>query len=102
MKPTPSDLKTAARLKEAQEFLGKTDAEMDEIMRPKMHPWSHYTKTGIASAMMLGRACRLTGWTMAYILGETDDKNHDPVAVRGIACKRGQPPKIIREMKPNG
>lgn len=95
------DLQTAARLKEAQEFLGKTDAEMDELIKLKMHPWAHYTKTGIASAMIMGKICKLTGWTMAYFFGETDDKTYDPVAVRGIACKQGEQPKFIRKMKPD-
>lgn len=99
MTPNKADRKTAARLKEAQEFLGKTDAEMDATIKVKMRPWGHYTKTGIASAYILGQICRLTGWTMAYVLGETDDKNHDPIAVRGIACKRGGPPKSIAELK---
>lgn len=93
------NLVTATRLKEAQVHLGKTDAEMDVLILHKMKPWAHYTKTGIASAMIMGKIVRLTGWTMAYFFGETDDKTHDPVRVRGIMCKRGEPCKPFQEPK---
>jgi hypothetical protein len=93
--------KTAARLRLAQEFLDKKNSEMEELLKPMMHPWSHYCETGVISACSLGKLVRITGWTMAYLLGETDNPLEDPVEVRGIACKEGELPIFIREMKPD-
>lgn len=81
--------KTAARLREAQAYLGKTDREMDALIRARMRPWSYYTTTGVASAYILGQICRLTGWTLAYVLGESDDKLVDATEVRNIVCRHG-------------
>lgn len=107
---------TAARLREAQEHLGKTDDEMKEIIGPTIAPWKRLKQTGRVSMMNLGRLVRATGWSMSYLLGETDEKNPAEEPVRMIMCKRdgsgcqsivgeegleaaGLPPDVLAKMK---
>jgi hypothetical protein len=83
-------IKLCKRMAEAQRILGKTDDEMRKELGPTMYQWSYMMKHGSISGHSASRLCRLTGWSMDYLFGATDDPKGVKAVVRSIVCKSGE------------
>jgi len=79
------DAVVAERLHEAQVHLGKTNAEMEAELFASIYGWAEMKRRGSISMINVGRLARMTGWTVGYLLGETDAKDVD-MGPRGIMC----------------